>query len=64
MTVRRLRANQRGPICNHCKARAIWRGVYFTRFACDAHQHDLEREDAGQGARDSRQTEAEWSLGL
>lgn len=64
MTVRRLRAKQRCHRCDHCDARATWRGVYFTRFACEDHFGLLDAEDKGQSARDAYQTEAEWSLGI
>lgn len=48
MTVRRLKSKQRGPFCSHCSARAVWRGVGFTRFACTEHLATLEAEDAKQ----------------
>jgi len=64
MTVLKMRAKQRGPICNFCSQRANWRGVYFTRFACDGHHGLLIDEDERQRIRDSHQSEAEWSIGL
>jgi hypothetical protein len=48
MTVRRLRARQRGPCCSWCEKRAIHRGVLFTKFACDVHLIDLQAADDRQ----------------
>lgn len=62
MTVRKLRAKQRGPQCSYCSERANWRGVYFTRFACDGHHSLLIDDDAVQSVRDSHHSEAEWGL--
>ena len=64
MTVRRLKAVQRGPICSYCTARAAWRGCYFTRFACDTHLDQLKAADRRQAERDAHQSDAEWSMGL
>lgn len=64
MTVRKLRVKQRGHKCSYCSERANWRGVYFTRFACDGHLSALEAEDANQRIRDAYQSDAEWGLGL
>jgi hypothetical protein len=52
MTVRRLRSKQHGPSCSYCAERAVWRGVYFTRFACSDHKPQLDHADAEQTARD------------
>lgn len=64
MVVRKLRAKQRGPKCSYCPERANWRGMYFTRFACDGHHGLLIDDDSVQMQRDSHQSEAEWSMGL
>jgi len=55
MTVRKLRAKQRGPRCSHCDARAVHRGVNFTRFACDEHLAVLQAEDDRQAAVEREQ---------
>lgn len=41
MTVRKLRAKQRGPSCFWCAKRAAFRGFMFGRFACLTHLDDL-----------------------
>lgn len=64
MSVRKLRAKQRGMKCNFCDAPAVWRGVYFTRFACAAHYEKLVDIDNEQQRRDAHQSEAEWELGI
>lgn len=66
MTVRRLRAKQRGPWCSYCqeKVRAVHRGCGFRKFACSKHFEDLHSDDAKDAAFDSYKTEAEWNLGL
>jgi len=50
MTVRRLRAKQRGPRCSYCTERAIHRGVGFTMFACAEHLDSLTAADRRQHA--------------
>lgn len=62
MTVRRLRAKQRGPRCNHCERRAVYRGCDFTRFACTAHHPELFAEDRAQAIRDSHESEADYAI--
>lgn len=52
MTVRRLRAKQRGPRCGYCTERAVWRGMGFTLFACAEHETQLRTDDADQARRD------------
>lgn len=64
MTVRKLRSKQRGPRCSYCDARAVWRGVYFTKFACDEHKPRLDAADSEQTRRDSVQSDADWILGV
>lgn len=59
MTVRRLRAKQRGPRCSYCEERAVHRGCYFRMFACSEHLDKLTEDDAAQAAQDSYQTEGE-----
>lgn len=64
MTVRRLRANQRGTRCSYCDCRATHRGVYFTRFSCEDHLIALYNEDQVQDLHDGKQSMADWSIGL
>lgn len=52
MTVRRLRSMQRGPSCSYCAERAVWRGVYFTRYACEGHKPQLVHADRQQAIAD------------
>lgn len=62
MTVRRLRGKQVGRLCSFCPTRASWRGVYFTRFACNVHHNELKAEDAEQMRRDSYESEADYAI--
>lgn len=62
MTVRRLRGKQVGPRCSFCPERASWRGVYFTRFACNSHHAELSAEDKRQAIRDSHESEADYAI--
>jgi tRNA(Ile2) C34 agmatinyltransferase TiaS len=55
VTVRVLRAKQRGPKCSTCGERAKWRGVDFTRFACADHETELRTEDDAQAERERNQ---------
>jgi tRNA(Ile2) C34 agmatinyltransferase TiaS len=55
MSVRLLRAKQRGPKCSTCGERAKWRGVDFTRFACADHEKELRAEDDEQVMRERNQ---------
>lgn len=65
MTVRKLRAKQRGPFCSFgCSVRATHRGCGFTKFACAEHLHVLQFVDTQQSKRDSYQSDAEWQLGI
>ena len=64
MTVRVLRAKQRGPNCSYCANKAKWRGVYFTRFACAEHEGLLRTADAEQERRDACHSEADWYAGV
>jgi hypothetical protein len=64
MTVRRLRAKQRGPFCSWCKERATHRGVGFTRFACVEHLAELEKADTDQSRLDQHETEGEFTAGV
>jgi hypothetical protein len=60
MTVRRLRANQRGPRCSYCSERAVHRGCLFTRFACPDHLDKLRTEDAGRARIEQYVSDAEF----
>jgi hypothetical protein len=62
MTVRPLKAAQRGPWCSYCegeKVRATHRGLGFTKFSCAAHVSDLEAADMTQTRMDRYETEGE-----
>ena len=63
MTVYRLRAKQRGPVCSYCADRAVLRGCGFTKFSCNSHEHWLRDDDRDQALRDSHQSEADWRIG-
>ena len=52
MSVRRLKAKQRGPFCTYCQERAVWRGSMFRKFACNAHEHWLRDDDRRDCADD------------
>jgi hypothetical protein len=52
VTVRKLRAKQRGPKCSWCDAKAIQRGFMFSRFACADHAAELAAWDARAQAPD------------
>lgn len=58
MSVRSLKAKQRGPRCSYCTERAKWRGLMFRRFACSEHHGRLVAEDQEQSRRDAYQTGA------
>jgi len=61
MTVRRLRAKQRGPWCDYCehKERAIHTSGH-DKHSCTKHLPELEKYDDGVAMRDSYQTEGEY----
>ena len=62
MTVRRLKAAQRGAWCSYCadlKTRATHRGVSFTKFSCAGHLPALEAADREQARLESYETEGE-----
>lgn len=54
MTVRRLRANQRGPKCSWCAGKATHRGFMFGKLACADHIAELT-------AWDKREQEPDYS---
>ncbi len=45
MSVRKLKAKQRGPFCSYCQQRATHRGGMFTRFASANHLEVLQSDD-------------------
>jgi hypothetical protein len=64
VSVRRLRAKQRGPRCSYCPSLAKHRGMHFTKFACEDHRSQLVADDEAAAARDSLQSDADWALGI
>ena len=62
MTVRRLRKKQKGPKCDWCDEKAVYRGWHFTKFACSEHHLALDDLDTKLTANDSYESEAETSL--
>lgn len=65
MTVRKLRAAQRGPWCSYCgpkETRAVYRGCHFEKFACQDHLDNLNKDDAEQTRRDKLYSEADHSI--
>jgi|TARA_R110000851_G_scaffold101943_1_gene218247 hypothetical protein len=59
MTVRKLKAKQRGPWCSYCGERATHtRG--HQKHSCTYHLPDLRDFDLQENKKDSYQTEGEW----
>lgn len=52
MTVRRLKAKQRGPVCSYCESKAEYRGFGFGKFACEQHVPELTAWDRREQAPD------------
>jgi hypothetical protein len=59
MTVRKLRAKQRGPWCSYCDARAIHTSGH-QKHSCTDHLPELEAFDLHEYKKNSYQTEGEW----
>ncbi|WP_162651587.1 hypothetical protein [Lentilitoribacter sp. Alg239-R112] len=66
MSVLKLRKKQRGPWCSYCESernRAEFRGLGFTKFACQAHIKELYADDTNYENTNLHSTEAENSIG-
>ncbi len=62
--MKRLTSKQRGPWCDHCEERAVWRSYAFTGHACDTHKYKLELKEKREGIAEDVQTDAEFQLGV
>ena len=45
MSVYRLKPKQRHHRCGWCAEKALYRGVWFSKFACEAHRDNLVEVD-------------------
>lgn len=62
--MKRLTSKQRGPWCDYCEGRAVWRSYAFTGHSCEIHKASLEFKEKKENIADDVQTDAEFQLGV